>query len=222
MRTKGFTLAEVLITLSIIGIIAAITLSSLVNSYKKQQTIAQLKKVYTNLNQALKLAESEYGPYEYWEIPAINSNVKSYYNKYWYPYFKILKSCENYSQCNYTSNQPWYYPNGSKSTLTFNSQILRIPFLLTDGTLISISIAGGDILTKESQIYIDLNGSKLPNKYGIDVFVLNRVKGKGILAYGQELSIDEIKEECSYSGKGETCAARIIYDGWQIKNDYPW
>ena len=43
---KGFTLAEVLITLGIIGIVAAMTLPALVGKYKKQQTVAQLQKVY--------------------------------------------------------------------------------------------------------------------------------------------------------------------------------
>ena len=38
--SKGFTLAEVLITLGIIGIIAAMTLSTVVKKYKEKQTIA--------------------------------------------------------------------------------------------------------------------------------------------------------------------------------------
>ena len=43
---KGFTLAEVLITLGIIGVVAALTLPSLITNYRKKQTVAQLKKVY--------------------------------------------------------------------------------------------------------------------------------------------------------------------------------
>lgn len=56
---KAFTLAEVLITLGIIGVVAAMTLPTLINSYKKQQTVTHLQKVYTSLNQALRLARSE-------------------------------------------------------------------------------------------------------------------------------------------------------------------
>ena len=46
---KGFTLAEVLITLGIIGIVAAMTLPTLVNNYKKQIYVVGLKKAYNNL-----------------------------------------------------------------------------------------------------------------------------------------------------------------------------
>lgn len=45
----AFTLAEVLITLGIIGVVAAMTLPTLINNYRKQETIAKLKKVYSVL-----------------------------------------------------------------------------------------------------------------------------------------------------------------------------
>ena len=44
MNNKGFTLAEVLITLGIIGVVAALTLPSLITNYQKKQIVAQLKK----------------------------------------------------------------------------------------------------------------------------------------------------------------------------------
>ena len=50
MRKQGFTLAEVLITLEIIGIIAAMTIPKLVSYYEKKVTLSKLKKVYTVLN----------------------------------------------------------------------------------------------------------------------------------------------------------------------------
>lgn len=54
MRKIAFTLAEVLITLGIIGIVAAMTLPALINKYQQKQTITQLQKVYSVLNQALR------------------------------------------------------------------------------------------------------------------------------------------------------------------------
>lgn len=71
-------------------------------------------------------------------------------------------------------------------------------------------------------ILVDLNGNKLPNKYGIDVFIFSRVNVKGILPSGYTLSNDDINENCSNSGTGDYCAAKIISDGWQIGKDYPW
>jgi len=215
----AFTLAEVLITLGIIGIVAALTMPALVGKYKKRQTITHLQKVYTTLNQALKLSEATYGPYEYWET-GYNTDIFEYYEKYWYPHFKILKSCNTEYKCGYKSRSPWQNIDGSNSLVTFASQTMRIPFITADGTLISISVAAGNTLLPNSQIFIDLNGSKNPNTLGIDVFWLERVKGKGILPDCYNYTEADIDDNCKTIGN--CCFAKIIKDGWQIKDDYPW
>jgi prepilin-type N-terminal cleavage/methylation domain-containing protein len=52
----GFTLAEVLITLGIIGIVAALTMPSLMANYQKKAAATRLKQTYSMLNQALLLS----------------------------------------------------------------------------------------------------------------------------------------------------------------------
>ena len=71
-RKSAFTLAEVLITLGIIGVVAAMTLPSLIGNYKKKQTVTQLKKSYTVLSQAVKMSELKNGSIDYWDytLPA--------------------------------------------------------------------------------------------------------------------------------------------------------
>ena len=76
---------------------------------------------------------------------------------------------------------------------------------------------GGD-----NRIIVDLNASKRPNIFGQDVFLLQRVAGKGILPYGYDKDDDTLNENCSKNGSGFMCAARLIRDGWEIKDDYPW
>lgn len=65
---KGFTMAEVLITLGIIGIVAAMTLPSLVGKYQKVQTVNQLKKAYSVLAQAIELSEVQNEHVKYWDF----------------------------------------------------------------------------------------------------------------------------------------------------------
>ena len=67
MKDKWFTLAEILITLGIIGVVAAITIPSLMTAHKKHVTGAKLKKSVSTLNQAIKLSESENGELETWD-----------------------------------------------------------------------------------------------------------------------------------------------------------
>ena len=55
MKEKAFTLAEVLITLGIIGIVAAITLPVLTKKYQEKILVTQLKRSYSDLENALRL-----------------------------------------------------------------------------------------------------------------------------------------------------------------------
>ena len=55
----GFTLAEVLITLGIIGVVAAITIPSLINNYKAKKLRSQFLKSYSVVQQAFKLMEAD-------------------------------------------------------------------------------------------------------------------------------------------------------------------
>ena len=59
-------MAEVLITLGIIGIVAAMTLPMLIQNYQNKIVETRLAKFYSIFNQAIKLAEVEHGPQEYW------------------------------------------------------------------------------------------------------------------------------------------------------------
>ncbi len=56
MKIKAFTMAEVLITLGIIGIVAAMTMPVLIGKYQKHVTVTRLQKVYSVLSQAVNFA----------------------------------------------------------------------------------------------------------------------------------------------------------------------
>ena len=81
----GFTIAEVLITLGIIGIVAALTIPALVTGYQKNVTVESLKKVYSTLSQAVKLSEADNGFVSDWDI-----GFWWGYNIYSYMYSKLL------------------------------------------------------------------------------------------------------------------------------------
>ena len=84
-RKFGFTLAEVLITLGIIGVVAAMTLPALISNYKKAQTVSQLKASYSILSQAIKLSEVTNGEVKYWNY---NLSSEQFFKKYLKEYLK--------------------------------------------------------------------------------------------------------------------------------------
>lgn len=90
---KGFTLAEVLITLGIIGVVAAMTIPGLITKWHKQATAAKVKKFYSSINQTIRLSSVENEEPESWTLPAKRNNYnenKLYYNTYFAPYMKTM------------------------------------------------------------------------------------------------------------------------------------
>ena len=77
-KSAAFTLAEVLITLGIIGVVAAMTMPSLMQHYKRQQATARIKKFVSVINQALISAENDLGPREDWVIGEMGNSDSAY------------------------------------------------------------------------------------------------------------------------------------------------
>ena len=238
-RKAAFTLAEVLITIGIIGVVAAMTLPTLVNKYQQKQSIAQLQKVYSVLNQAFRRSEADNESSIYWDT---SKGSQVFFNTYWKPYLNIIEECKGtkIAACAYTSSTPWKRANNRQDGYFLVLSNTRTPVILADGSFVSILTSSGygsgtgdtdedgNVIYDETKngadtrIIVDLNASKLPNTFGKDVFLLERVAGKGIMPYGYNKDDEEIDANCSKSGSGYMCAAKLIRDGWEMKNNYPW
>lgn len=219
-RKPGFTLAEVLITLAIIGVVAALTIPAVVKNYQKTQTVTKLKKAYSTLNQAYNTSQAENGSYTTWDnFPAIT--MAEYFDRYWRPYLKISKICNTYQECNYDNVRPWFNPNGNRDEWYVVSPQYRVTFVTGDGILIVLIVVHTNGTTLAPYIIVDLNNSQKPNKLGRDVFWFIRTN-KGILPYGYEMSANTIESSCSSTGDGYYCTAFIAKNGWEIGGNYPW
>lgn len=218
----AFTLAEVLITLGIIGVVAAITMPVLIENHKKKEVIVKLQKALSTLNQAYRLSYAENGDIDYEEIQQIG--VKQYFDKYWVPYINISEICTSYEMCGYNSIQPFTFLKGTPGYLTLVVTNSRLTFYTGDGFLYIIMVASnnGDVTSADNRIFVDINGSKRPNQFGKDLFTFVKVPEKGIMPYGYDKTLTEINNDCSKGKDGNYCAAKIIRDSWQIKDDYPF
>ena len=84
---KAFTLAEVLITLTIIGIVAAVSIPTMVADHSEKETVARVKKFYTTMEQVYRLAVTEYGPISRWNVPdGMDSASATRFAEYIKPY----------------------------------------------------------------------------------------------------------------------------------------
>ena len=79
----AFTLAEILITLAIVGVVAVITLPNLIQKYQEKAIVNRLEKTYSLLQQSFQFAVEEYGYPSSWglvrDFQNANKNNFSYY-----------------------------------------------------------------------------------------------------------------------------------------------
>ena len=174
-RKSAFTLAEVLITLGIIGIVAAITIPTLMANYQKKQTVTKLQKAISVINQAYRLAYDDVGEVTAEEARAMGG--VEYFNKYWEPYIKVSSLCDKVG-CDYKNGgSPWFMPSGKRYNVQLQTNYSRVGFYSLDGYFYLILVSVGATKASETtsaQIFVDINGAKKPNIVGKYVFILLR------------------------------------------------
>ena len=156
----AFTLAEVLITLGIIGIVAALTLPSVVANYKEKQLTTAWKKAYSDVaNAALLMSQNN-------EDLSTEQKVGEAFAKY----LKVDKVCnanKGVEQGCWRENVRIYYPNGAYNFYSDPSKLGggSVCMTLTSGALFCIDCGG-----KNSILIFDVNGISKPNTNGKDIF----------------------------------------------------
>ena len=159
-RKSAFTLAEVLITLGIIGFVAAITLPVLISKYNEQAWLTAFKKSYSVLYQAYLMAYQENGIASTW-CPEKNTDCAKKYFDILSPYLNVVQiwGYERPEAINKIS----YHDIGSNNIFTRN----HYKFVLNAGTIVSIQY---ETELNMPLLQVDTNGLKGPNQLGKDIF----------------------------------------------------
>ena len=191
----AFTLAEVLITLGIIGVVAAMTMPSLITAKQEKATISTIKKNYSIFANALLMAQNDNGELYTWGITKdadglnlVSSNLK--------PYLKIIEDCGvgEKSDCAPGDNGKFKDLTGRKRTEDFSSSDYY-SFRLNDGTAVAIQLkTKAECISSESScmnFYIDTNGKKYPNTLGKDIFYFDGYGNGKLRAAGIDHSPSE-------------------------------
>ena len=217
-KRSAFTLAEVLITLGIIGVVASLTLPSVINKYQEKVTVTKVKKAYSTMNNALFSAISENGEVDTWDYPYYNAGTENVPNTEVFaskilPYLRILKDC-GISQRNCMLDVDYKLSDGSNwNGYTYNRYRLYYKVILNDGSYLVIRFeypkcngnGDGVVGDKCGWFLIDVNGDKKPNKFGQDVFLF--IIRKNGLTPGKDCTTKNSAGECTGG------AAHIILNG---------
>lgn len=219
----GFTLAEILITLGVIGVVAAITIPNLIANNKAKKLRSQYLKSYSTVQQVFKLMEAD----------DVSTDPNSYNRNEGNMFYKTFK---NYlvgaTDCYLKTSTPCYNFHSEKyKNLNGTAAVWKYYFddgqiALQDGTLLLFEQPSG-VGALYIWIFVDLNGvSEPPNRLGYDLFLFYFADGelKAMGDKGTPYTNDTVY--CSLSNatslNGASCAHRAKtesdYFNWVVKN----
>ena len=200
----AFTLAETLVVMGIIGVVAALTIPNLNQSTGDREKVAKVKKIYANLEDALGRATAVYGPVDEWYngIDDDKAQTKRIAERMT-EFMKLSKNCEFGDGC---INKIYWDDLGVDGYYSF---------ILADGTAMALS--GG---SSGSTLIFDIDGLKGSNTYGKDVFLfmITSIQGEEVKLYPTWYAIPEdcentVLKDMVINDFGMICGAY-----WIIKN----
>lgn len=208
-KRKAFTLAEVLITLGVIGIVAAMTLPVLIQNYRKQVVETRLKKFYSIFNQTIKRIEADYGDIDSW--------------------FENLSSGDIDEDGNYIEgtnySEIWF-----KKYFAPYMNIAEIKRSSTDKRIFTVYFSDGSALRPMAN---KTTTWLFYPEYSLKCVSMDKVEQLGYCSFKFTLnktlepsttsnwdgSEAALLRDCSLTGS--SCAKLIQFNGWKVPNNYP-
>ena len=200
----GFTLAEVLITIGIIGVIASIILPPLKAVLDERTNMTALKKFYNEFSNATKLIMVENDIPYYWGLYDNDDSSSAKLINLYKKKMSIMKECSK------TDSSCFPFPiQGPKGDVKITTEDYRNwsmrGFILRNGTTVCI-----DVNNDWFSMFFDVNGFKKPNKLGYDVYAwaVNQ-DGKIVSMYDASIN-DEAGKDHDYD-----YAFEYMANGWK-------
>jgi prepilin-type N-terminal cleavage/methylation domain-containing protein len=214
----AFTLAEVLITLGIIGIVAALTIPTLINKYQEQEAVSKVKETYSMVSQAVNQWAGDIGcvgqiqkcmaamDWQWGEVYPEEPRMD------WTHYLKVIDKRTrrwdgtipgwlNYERYFIDGTQVTDGNAGSGCYMGVGKKYeahRTFQYLLANGVILAVSDGVGSFM------WMDINGSKGPNRIAKDQFPIGFGRwdstGYGVIPYYTECTwIGSSEGVCSYN-----------------------
>lgn len=210
-KIKAFTLAEVLVSLSIIGVIAALTIPVMINNAEKAAYAEGCKKAFVIFSTALDMAKTD-GDINSWTFT--DEATVTNWNKI-KKYLSITKECIGTSGC-WSPNVKALNGGAATNFVANGYGSPTISFKLADGMNGAFDIHGESFnVTRPANLgssllfVADVNGDRGPNKLGYDIFIYV-YDGKDLVPAGDDAGGIG---DCKKDGEGRECAARVLREG---------
>lgn len=241
MKKMAYTLAEIIIVVGIIGIVAEMTIPALVTNVQNTTFAESAKKVYSDFNNILtRLANDTncMGDLTCTGLFSSDTNSNNLGDAV-DSYFKVIKLCANAAGCFPTATAPNFDRTGT--AVNYDTDGTGYKFITASkmSYFIYNQNNGCDDVSMNrttnmkqrcGYIIVDTNGTKGPNAMGRDVFKFWITNGKGAILYPAGGSDDKNGGADSWwnatsgtrgcgnnNNGGAACAGRLLEDGWIMK-----
>lgn len=211
-KTNAFTLAEVLITLGIIGVVAAITIPGLITKYKAHRLKSQYLKSYSTIQQVFKQMSMDDV-----SLDASTYEAKTFY-KTFARYLQGVTDCGSYGiECfNIELRTMGIYKALRNDNFSLNGLLDDGILQLQDGTLLLFE---NPPRIQQVIVSVDLNGYyNPPNRFGYDLFSFQLIDEQ-LKPMGTSGTLYEGDTYCDFNSRssynGISCAYRV-----QKESDY--
>ncbi len=223
MLNKAFTLAEVLITLGIIGVVAALTIPVLIANHRAAVLETSLKQSYSIIGQALEMYMADNGTRFTPEISS-GGETKSVLMKY-------IKSARNCGSGNRDEGACiGHYDDDEKTSKLYKNfngtQYIDLTkfddgqFIMNNGSLVMLENQGNSPNVAYIFISVDVNGfNKKPNRLGQDLFMFELTKSSDGKLVPMGVSNSYYKDESAYCSltsqnkmNGASCTYKALTD----------
>ena len=158
-RRFGFTLAEVLVTLGIIGVVSAMTVPSLIQNHQRSSYAVSAHKVYNEMQQALTQYLTDNNSVGINETGLTNADLDNSVLPFMKKYFKVVNDCGDKTTPCFANN----YKSLSGTSITAGRKETLRCVTIASGASICMQRFTGDSDTGFGYIYVDTNGPKGPN-----------------------------------------------------------
>lgn len=213
---SAFTLSEVLLVLTVIGLVAALTIPTLIQKVSNDQYAVKLKKEYSALSQAINTISAENMGIENLNVWTPDSQQINIMNLL-ATKLNIIKNCGTAAGCMYSGT--YKYLSGNAAS-TFDNDSSTAKAVLADGSSIMVGDKPGSCSDDQGDnglnytcgyIDVDVNGPAPPNQIGRDFFVLFITKD-GLILDGTNGRYTGFSD-CNSSGAGWSCPGKIMTEG---------
>jgi len=210
---KGFTLAEVLLVITVIGVVASLTIPDLITNVQEQQYKAGFKKAFRNITQASIEIKEDYGSLNNAFSGATSAIQTGNMITVYCDYMQCLKEFGWNQQGNCASIDRYELDGGNVDGSKAGQE--RPCIILSDGTILNFNWVTGDPLN--SWVTVDVNGQKKPNTMGLDVFIIQFEADERVLPAGYQggyyalnVGNGQCVKNISAWYSGYSCATKVL------------